>query len=99
MLALAAVLRLRNRRPVRRAHRRRDLPRRQRYHTKEKSRGRREERYYYSTPVPDELRNQEAWTDLRSVGWVISITTRDGKESSEVRGYISSLRADAAVSV
>jgi predicted transposase YbfD/YdcC len=41
-----------------------ELPRRQRYHTKEKNRGRLEERYYYSTPVPDELRNQEAWRVL-----------------------------------
>jgi predicted transposase YbfD/YdcC len=72
-----------------------ELPRRQRHHTKEKSRGRLEERYYYSTPVPEDLRGREAWADLRSVGWVLSITTRGGRESAEVRAYISSLRVDA----
>jgi predicted transposase YbfD/YdcC len=71
------------------------LPRRQRHDTKEKNRGRLEERFYYSTPVPEELRNRESWRDLRSVGWVISLTTRDGQDRSEVRGYISSLKADA----
>lgn len=71
------------------------LPRRQRHHTKEKNRGRLEQRFYYATPVPEELRNQELWRDLTSVGWVISITTRDGQECSEVRAYISSLKPDA----
>jgi predicted transposase YbfD/YdcC len=71
------------------------LPRRQRYHTKEKNHGRLEERFYYATPVPEELRNQDAWRDLTSVGWVVSLTTRAGQECSEVRAYISSLKADA----
>jgi predicted transposase YbfD/YdcC len=71
------------------------LPRRQRHHTKEKNRGRLEERFYYATPVPEGLRNHEQWRDLRSVGWVISLTTRAGKECSEVRAYISSLKPDA----
>jgi predicted transposase YbfD/YdcC len=71
------------------------LPRRQRHHTKEKSRGRLEERFYYSTPVPEGLRNREAWRDLSSVGWVIAHTTRQGETCSEVRAYISSLRPDA----
>ena len=72
-----------------------DLPRRQRHHTQERNRGRWEERFYYSTPVPEDLRHRGCWRDLRSVGWVISITTRDGQECSEVRGSISSLKADA----
>jgi predicted transposase YbfD/YdcC len=71
------------------------LPRRQRHYTKEKNRGRLEERFYYATPVPEGLRNRELWRDLQSIGWVISLTTRDGKECSEVRAYISSLKADA----
>jgi predicted transposase YbfD/YdcC len=71
------------------------LPRRQRYPTKEKNRGRLEERFYYATAVPEGLRNQEQWRDLQSVGWVISWTTRQGEPCSEVRGYISSLKPDA----
>jgi predicted transposase YbfD/YdcC len=72
-----------------------ELPRRQRHHTKEKNRGRLEERFYYATPVPEGLRNRALWCDLRSVGWVISLTTREGKDCSEVRAYISSLKPDA----
>jgi predicted transposase YbfD/YdcC len=71
------------------------LPRSQYYHTQETNRGRREERFYYATPVPDDLRNPEAWRDLASVGWVVSLTERDGKETCEVRGYLSSLRPHA----
>jgi predicted transposase YbfD/YdcC len=71
------------------------LPPRQRHHTKEAGHGRAEERFYYATPVPAGLRHREAWAGLRSIGWVVSITRRGGQESSEVRAYISSLRADA----
>jgi predicted transposase YbfD/YdcC len=72
-----------------------DLPRRQRYHTKEVNRGRVEERWYYATPLPEGLRHAEAWCDLTSVGWVVSLTQRDGQELCEARGYISSLLPDA----
>jgi predicted transposase YbfD/YdcC len=55
-----------------------------------------------SSPAPqrsaapaEDLRNRELWRDLTSVGWVISITTRDGQECSEVRAYVSSLKPDA----
>ena len=61
------------------------LPRRQRHHTKEKNRGRLEERFYYATPVPPDLRNREAWQELNSVGWVLSMTERDGQQSCDVR--------------
>jgi predicted transposase YbfD/YdcC len=71
------------------------LPRRQRHHTKEHNRGRREERFYSATSVPPDLRHREAWPDLHSVGWVLSITERDGQESCDGRAYISSLRPDA----
>jgi predicted transposase YbfD/YdcC len=70
------------------------LPRRQRHHTKEKNRGRMEERYYYSTPVPENLRNKELWTDLNSIGCVVSVTKRGGQQTVELRHYISSLAAD-----
>src|SRR5205823_5404883 len=53
-----------------------NLPRTQRHTTKEKNRGRREERTYISTPVPEGLRNRAAWRDLQSVGCVISVVER-----------------------
>lgn len=73
----------------------RGLPRRQRHVTREKSRGRREERHYYSTPLPESLRQRADWRDLTSLGWVVSFTTREGKTTGEVRAYISSLPPDA----
>ena len=71
------------------------LPRTQRHATKEKNRGRREERTYISTPVPEELRNSAAWRDLQSVGCVISVVERKGRETVEVRYFISSLKPNA----
>src|SRR4051812_24455657 len=71
------------------------LPRTRRYTTKEKNRGRLEYRTYISTPVPEGLRHREAWRDLRSVGCVVSVVQRGGRETVEVRYSISSLKADA----
>jgi predicted transposase YbfD/YdcC len=71
------------------------LPRAQRFTTQEKNCGRTEHRAYFSTPVPEELRNRAAWRDLRSVGCVIGVVQRDGKETVEVRYFISSLRPNA----
>ena len=71
------------------------LPRAQLHATKEKNRGREEHRTYISTPVPEGLRNREAWRDLTSVGCVVSVAQREGKETVEVRYYISSLKPSA----
>jgi predicted transposase YbfD/YdcC len=71
------------------------LPRTQHYTTKEKNRGRLEHRTYLSTPVPEDLRNRDAWRDLRSIGCIISVVQRDGKETVEVRYAISSLKPNA----
>ncbi len=61
--------------------------------TNEKSHGRHEQRYYYQSPLTDALRVfTRAWKGLATVGQVISITERDGKECSDVRYYISSLK-------
>jgi predicted transposase YbfD/YdcC len=65
------------------------LPAQQHHATAEVGHGRQEQRFYYSTPVPESLRHGDAWRDLKSVGCVISATQRDGKEVSEVRYYIS----------
>jgi len=59
--------------------------------TKEKARGRVEWRYYYQTPLPEELKHfAEDWPGLTTIGQVISITEREGKECSDVRYYVSS---------
>jgi len=71
------------------------LPRTQRFSTSERSRGRDEERHYYSTPVPAALRNREAWKGLTSVGWVVSFVEYQGQSTSEIRAYIGSGRANA----
>ena len=71
------------------------MPRSQRYRTTEKARGRLEDRFYFSTPIPEALRNRGAWDDLRSVGCVISRTGCRGQEAIQVRYFISSLRPNA----
>ena len=71
------------------------LPRGRRHATREKNRGRDEHRTYISTPVPDDLRNRAAWRDLTSVGCVVSVAHRAGKETIEVRYFLSSLKPKA----
>ncbi|MCY2990946.1 MAG: ISAs1 family transposase [Planctomycetota bacterium] len=62
------------------------------YATKEKSRGRNEERDYVIAPVPKEmLAIKTEWKGLRTIGRVIAKVERDGKQSEEVRYFISSL--------
>jgi predicted transposase YbfD/YdcC len=71
------------------------LPRSRRHATREKNRGRAEHRTYIATPVPEGLRNRAAWRDLTSVGCVVSVVQREGKETVEVRYFISSLKPNA----
>jgi predicted transposase YbfD/YdcC len=71
------------------------LPSEQRHTTEEKRRGRLEQRFYYSTPIPDALRNREEWSGIRSVGCAINNTLRDGRETGLVRYFISSLKPHA----
>lgn len=59
--------------------------------TDQKSRGRQERREYYITPLPAEFRGQDAWAGLQSVVQVISTITHHGRETNEVRYYLSSL--------
>ncbi len=59
--------------------------------TKEKGHGREEERTYWQMPVPDDLAQKELWKGLQTIGIAISKTIRNGKESSEIRYFISSL--------
>jgi predicted transposase YbfD/YdcC len=71
------------------------LPAQQHYETYEVGHGRKEQRFYYSTAVPDSLRHREAWRDLASVGCVVTATQRDGKEVGDVRYYISDQKPNA----
>jgi predicted transposase YbfD/YdcC len=73
------------------------LPGTRRHVTKEKNRGREEHRTYIATPAPEGLRDRAAWRDLTSVGCVVSVVHRDGKETVEVRYFISSLKPNAKV--
>jgi len=61
-----------------------------RHETKEKRHGRKEIRWYFICPVPDDLPDRSRWSQLKAIGIVISNTQRDGKDCSEVRYYILS---------
>jgi predicted transposase YbfD/YdcC len=62
-----------------------------RHQTRETGHGREETRSYIQMPVPKDLRGLELWRGLKSIGMVESRCVRDGKESVEIRYYISSL--------
>jgi predicted transposase YbfD/YdcC len=53
--------------------------------------GREEYRSYVQMPVPEGLHGAGPWQGLRSIGMATLVCTRDGRETSEVRYYISSL--------
>src|SRR5262245_35862831 len=59
--------------------------------TTEKGHGREETRTYLQLPAPEDLPGRVQWTGLKSIGVVTSCCRRDGKETIEVRYYISSL--------
>jgi predicted transposase YbfD/YdcC len=62
-----------------------------RHQTKETGHGREETRTYIQMAVPESLPGLKLWAGLKSIGVVVSECVRDGKESVEVRYYISSL--------
>ncbi len=59
--------------------------------TKEKGHGREETRSYIQMPVPEDLPGLQPWKGLTTIGLVLSECIRDGKETIEIRYYISSL--------
>ena len=71
-----------------------DLASAQEHVTTEKGHGREEMRTYLQLPAPEKLPGFMRWKGLKSVGVVTSRCLRDGKESIEVRYYISSLTVD-----
>ena len=62
--------------------------------TTEKGHGREETRTYLQLPAPKDLPGFTLWKGLKSIGIVTSQCLRDGKETIEVRYYISSLAMD-----
>ena len=62
-----------------------------RHQTRETGHGREETRTYIQMPVPESLPGRALWVGLKSIGVVVSECFRDGKETGEVRYYISSL--------
>jgi predicted transposase YbfD/YdcC len=58
--------------------------------TNEKGHGREETRTYLQLPAPEDLPGFDQWKALKSVGVVTSCCLRDGKETIEIRYYISS---------
>jgi predicted transposase YbfD/YdcC len=62
--------------------------------TVEKGHGREETRTYLQLPAPEGLPGFGLWKALRTIAVVTSLCLRDGKETAEVRYYISSLTMD-----
>ena len=63
-----------------------------RHLTQETGHGREEIRSYVHMPVPKDLRTLELWKGLKSIGMATLVCVRDGKETTETRFYISSLK-------
>lgn len=63
-----------------------------RHHTTtDKGHGREETRTYIQMPAPTDLPGFGLWKGLKTIGLVISLCIRDGKETSETRYFLSSL--------
>jgi predicted transposase YbfD/YdcC len=62
--------------------------------TVETGHGREETRTYLQLPAPEGLPGFGLWKALRTIAVVTSLCIRDGKETAEVRYYISSLAMD-----
>jgi predicted transposase YbfD/YdcC len=71
-----------------------DLAGAQEHVTTETGHGREETRTYLQLPAPEKLPGFLLWKGLKSIGIVTSCCLRDGKETIEVRYYISSLEVD-----
>ena len=68
-----------------------DLAQAHEHVTIEKGHGREEMRTYLQLPAPESLPGFAQWKGLKSIGVATSRCLRDGKETVEVRYYISSL--------
>jgi predicted transposase YbfD/YdcC len=68
-----------------------DVPARK-YEEVAKGHGREDTLTYYQMPVPDCVSNQQQWKGLQTIGVAIRISEQGGKETSDVRYYISSTK-------
>lgn len=62
-----------------------------RHITKEKGHGREETRHYVQMPAPETLPGFGRWKGLLTIGVAMLYCVRDGKETTDIRYYISSL--------
>jgi predicted transposase YbfD/YdcC len=62
-----------------------------RHVTQEKGHGREETRHYVQMPVPKHLPGCHRWKGLLSIGVAMLTCLRDGKETADIRYFISSL--------
>lgn len=62
-----------------------------RHETHEKGHGREEHRIYIQFPVPKDLAGRRAWKGLKTIGMAMLMTVTNGKETYDVRYFISSL--------
>lgn len=66
------------------------------YHdTSERAHGHTDERAYFTTPVPENLRHREEWPGIQSVGMTMTHQNVENKAEGEVRYYILSIPSDA----
>jgi predicted transposase YbfD/YdcC len=63
-----------------------------RWEEHETSHGRQEHRYYYQLSVPEDLPGRAGWSGLKTIGMALRMSESNGKETGDVRYYISSLR-------
>ncbi len=66
-----------------------DLENAREHVTIEKGHGREETRTYIQLPAPEDLPGFTSWKGLKSIGIATSQCLRDGKETTDVRYYIS----------
>jgi predicted transposase YbfD/YdcC len=62
-----------------------------RHITKETGHGREETRHYIQMPVPPTLAGLSRWKGITTIGVAMLLCLRDGKETAEIRYFISSL--------
>lgn len=62
-----------------------------RHTTKEKGHGREEERLYVQIPAPTDLPVLRRWSGLKTIGIAVLTCLRAGKQTTELRYYLSSL--------
>lgn len=63
-----------------------------RWEEHEKSHGRVDDRYYYQLTVPHEVSQRVHWKGLKTIGVAVRESETNGKQTTDVRYYISSLR-------